>query len=53
MIDQRVTEGIMSELFDKKLASTIPGQFVKKLCKIVPVYIERLFNDNFKLNLPT
>ena len=51
MIDQRVTEGIMSELFDKKaLTTTIPGQFVKKFnAKIVPVYIERLFNDNFKI----
>ena len=51
MIDQRVTEGIMSELFDKKaLTTTIPGQFVKKFnAKIVPVYIERLFKDNFKI----
>ena len=51
MIDQRVTEGIMSELFDKKaLTTTIPGQFVKKFnAKIVPVYIERLHKDNFKI----
>ena len=51
MIDQRVTEGIKSKLFDKKaLTTTIPGQFVKKFnAKIVPVYIERLHKDNFKI----
>ena len=51
MIDQRVSEGIISELFDKKaLTTTIPGQFIKKFdAKIVPVYIERLFEDNFKI----
>ena len=51
MIDQRVSEGIMSELFDKKaLTTTIPGQFIRKFnAKIVPVYIERLPEDNFKI----
>ena len=51
MIDQRVSEGIMSELFNKKaLTTTIPGQFIRKFnAKIVPVYIERLPGDNFKL----
>ena len=51
MIDQRVSEGIMSELFNKKaLTTTIPGQFVKKFnAKIVPVYIERLFENKFRI----
>ena len=51
MIDQRVSEGIQSDFFEKKaLTTTIPAQFVKKFnCKIVPVYIERLENDDFKI----
>ncbi len=51
MIDQRVSEGIQSDFFEKKaLTTTIPAQFVKKFnCKIVPVYIERLENNNFKI----
>ena len=51
MIDQRVSEGIQSNFFEKKaLTTTIPAQFVKKFnCKIVPVYIERLENNDFKI----
>ena len=52
MIDQRVSEGI--KVFFKKnaLTTTIPAQFVKKFnCKIVPVYIERKDNQNFKLEI--
>ena len=51
MIDQRVSEGIQSDFFEKKaLTTTIPAQFVKKFnCKIVPVYIERLENNDFKI----
>ena len=51
MIDQRVSEGIKSDFFEKKaLTTTIPAQFVKKFnCKIVPVYIERLENNDFKI----
>jgi Lauroyl/myristoyl acyltransferase len=43
MIDQRVSQGIKSSLFNKEaLTTTIPAQFVKKFnCKIVPIYIER------------
>ncbi len=49
MIDQRVSEGIKSNFFGKKaFTTTVPAQFVKKYkTKIVPVYIERLKNDNF------
>ena len=51
MIDQRVSEGIQSDFFEKKaLTTTIPAQFVKKFnCKVIPVYIERLENDDFKI----
>ena len=51
MIDQRVSEGIQSDFFEKKaLTTTIPAQFVKKFnCKIVPVYIERFKNNDFKI----
>ena len=53
MIDQRVSQGIKSKLFDKDaLTTTIPAQFVKKFgTKIVPIYIERLKNDDFKLKI--
>tara|TARA_B100001121_G_C18572206_1_gene565549 strand:- start:25 stop:888 length:864 start_codon:yes stop_codon:yes gene_type:complete len=49
MIDQRVSEGIKSNFFEKQaFTTTIPAQFVKKYkSKIVPVYIERLENDEF------
>ena len=51
MIDQRVSEGILSNLFGKPAyTTTIPAQIVKKFnCEIVPVYIERI--DNLKFNL--
>ena len=53
MIDQRVSQGIKCPLFSKyALTTTIPAQFVKKFgTKIVPVYIERTFNDDFKLKI--
>ena len=53
MIDQRVSEGIYTEFFGKKAyTTTIPAQFVKKFkCKIVPIYIERLNNNNFNLEI--
>ena len=53
MIDQRVSEGIKSKFFRKEaLTTTIPAQFVKKFnCKIVPIYIERRKDDNFKLKI--
>tara|TARA_Y100000996_G_scaffold227701_1_gene179023 strand:- start:445 stop:1185 length:741 start_codon:yes stop_codon:yes gene_type:complete len=51
MIDQRVTEGVMSDFFGQKArTTTIPAQFVKKFnAKIVPVYIQRFDNNKFKL----
>jgi KDO2-lipid IV(A) lauroyltransferase len=53
MIDQRVSEGIKSNLFNHKaFTTTIPAQFVKKFnCKIVPIYIERVQNNQFKLTI--
>ena len=53
MIDQRVSEGIESDLFGKKaLTTTIPAQFIKKFdVAIVPVYIERLIDNKFKLKI--
>ena len=51
MIDQRVSEGIESDFFNKKaLTTTIPAQFVKKFnVEVVPVYIERSNTNNFKI----
>ena len=51
MIDQRVSEGISVNFFNREAkTTTIPAQFIKKYgCEIVPVYIERKQNFNFKL----
>ncbi len=51
MIDQRVSEGISCNFFGKKaLTTTVPAQFAKKFnAKIVPVYIERIKNNGFKI----
>ena len=53
MIDQRVSEGIKTPFFKKDAyTTTIPGQFVKKFnCKVVPIYIERIQNINFKMKV--
>ena len=53
MIDQRVSEGIKSKFFNKDaLTTTIPAQFIKKFnIKVVPIYIERLNNNNFKIKI--
>ena len=53
MIDQRVTQGIKSNFFKHEASTTtIPAQFVKKFkCKVVPIYIERVKNTNFKLTI--
>ncbi|MDC3036691.1 lysophospholipid acyltransferase family protein [Candidatus Pelagibacter sp.] len=53
MIDQRVSEGISCNFFNKKaLTTTIPAQFVKKFeCKIVPIYIERKNRHKFRLEV--
>ena len=52
MIDQRVREGETIKLFNNPAkTTTIPAQLVKKYnCRIVPVYIERIRKQNFKLS---
>ena len=51
MIDQRVSEGIFSNLFNQKaLTTTIPAQLVKKFnIPVIPVYIERIKDLEFKI----
>ena len=53
MIDQRVSEGIKSNFFNKQAyTTTIPGQFVKKFnCRVVPIYIDRIDDLKFKLKI--
>ena len=53
MIDQRVSEGIKCNFFDKQaFTTTIPAQFAKKYnAKIVPIYIERTKSNNFKIKI--
>ena len=53
MIDQRVSQGIKSNFFNHEaFTTTIPAQFVKKFkCKVVPIYIERIKDINFKLTI--
>tara|TARA_B100000886_G_C20331768_1_gene452723 strand:+ start:8 stop:874 length:867 start_codon:yes stop_codon:yes gene_type:complete len=53
MIDQRVSEGVKCDFFGKEaLTTTIPAQFIKKFnAEVVPIYIERLIDDNFKIKI--
>jgi len=53
MIDQRVSEGIFSNLFNEKaLTTTIPAQLVKKYnIPIIPIYIERIKDLEFKITV--
>ena len=53
MIDQRVSEGNLSNLFKKKAyTTTIPAQLVKKFnMPIIPVHIERLNGLKFKIKI--
>ena len=53
MIDQRVSEGTKSKFFNEDaFTTTIPAQFIKKFnCKVVPIYIERFNNINFKIKI--
>ena len=53
MIDQRVSQGIKSNFFNHPaFTTTIPAQFIKKYnCKVVPIYIERTKEINFKLTV--
>ena len=51
MIDQRVSEGEKVSFFGKpSLTTTLPAQLALKYdLKIIPVFIERIKNDQFKL----
>ncbi len=51
MIDQRVSEGERIDLFKKRaLTTTLPAQLAMKYnLKIIPVFIERRKNKNFKI----
>ena len=53
MIDQRVSEGIESNFFNKKaLTTTVPAQLVKKFdIPVIPLFIERVDNINFKITV--
>ena len=53
MIDQRVSEGIRSHFFNQEaLTTTIPAQLAKKFnAPIVPIYIERIKDTNFKITI--
>ena len=53
MIDQRVSEGVLSDFFNKKaLTTTIPAQLVKRFnIPIVPVFIERTEGIKFKIRI--
>ena len=53
MIDQRVSEGLLSPFFKQKaFTTTIPAQLVKKFnIPVVPVYIERIKDINFKITI--
>ena len=53
MIDQRVSEGVRSKFFNEDaFTTTIPAQFIKKFnCKVVPIYVERFNNINFKIKI--
>ncbi len=53
MIDQRVSEGILSNFFNKQaLTTTIPAKLVKKFkIPIVPIHIQRDGGPNFKITI--
>jgi len=53
MIDQRVSEGILSPFFKQKaFTTTIPAQLVKKFnIPVVPVYIERIKDVTFRITI--
>ena len=53
MIDQRVSEGILSNFFNEKASTTtIPAQLIKKFnIPVVPIYIERVSEINFTITI--
>ena len=53
LVDQRISEGKRIELFNSPaLTSTIPAQIsLKYNCKIVPLHMERLTHNTFKMTI--
>ena len=53
MIDQRVSEGILSNFFNEKaFTTTIPAQLVKKFnIPVVPIFIERFDGIKFRMKV--
>ena len=53
MIDQRVSEGILSNFFNQEaLTTTIPAQLVKKFnIPIIPVFIKRIEGVSYKIKI--
>ena len=53
MIDQRVSQGIKSNFFNKEASTTtIPAQLIKKFnVPVVPIFIERINGINFKITI--
>ena len=53
MIDQRVSQGIKSNLFNEKaFTTTIPAQLIKKFnMPVVPIFIERYEGIKFKMKV--
>ena len=53
MIDQRLSEGIKSKFFGKDaLTTTLPAQLINRFnLEIVPIYISRLNNNNFEMEI--
>ncbi len=53
MIDQRVSEGILSNFFNEEaLTTTIPAQLIKKFnIPVIPVYIKRIEGLTFKITI--
>ena len=53
MVDQRLSEGIKSKFFgEDALTTTLPAQLVKRFnLEIVPIYIRRLNNNNFEMEI--
>ena len=53
MVDQRLSEGIKSKFFgEDALTTTLPAQLVNRFnLEIVPIYIRRLNNNNFEMEI--
>ncbi len=53
MVDQRLSEGIKSKFFgEDAFTTTLPAQLVNRFnLEIVPIYIRRLNNNNFEMEI--